>query len=132
MHDENSWYASLKVRDTAEHVAAYYSEQLASAEKSYSPPNGRFHNIAVHGNRPAGERVMVSITQDRPEESEWAIARKFDLGTSIAITMLAPADARGGSYWPFGPEHPPHRSFYQAFAEFMLEHLANDDEEPRP
>jgi hypothetical protein len=26
------------------------------------------------------------------------------------------------------PEHPPHRSFSQAFAEFMLEHLGGDDD----
>ncbi len=131
LHDEKSWYASLKARDTAEQVADYYGTQLASATKSSSPPNGRFHYVAVHGSHPAGAGVMVSITQDHPEESEWAIGRKFDLGTTISVTVLAPPDARGGPSWPFGPEHPPHRSFYQAFAEFMLEHLGNDDDEPR-
>lgn len=127
LHDEKSWYASLDTQDTAEQVADYYAEQLTAAQQEYTPPEGRFHYVAVHGNHPAGARVMVSIRQDYPEESEWAIARKLDMGTTLSITVLAPVDARAGSSWPFGPEHPRHHNFYQRFAEFMIEHWPEDE-----
>jgi hypothetical protein len=120
-HDQKRWHATLDTPDSDEQVASYYSAQLASVKKRHEEPIGRHHFIQLRGTHPAGSYIAVSIMEDHPEKSEWALAQKIDLQTRVRIFVAPPSHASNDANWPFGPDHPAHEGLWERMGGYLGE-----------